>query len=240
MQTSPARAASALLGLSAALLSLAAAQPASAQTHTYTLNNTYAGSNGAAPLTPDGGTISAGGYTFGKDQGLTLNNGINATDYSIELNFSLTDLGGYKKLVDFGNLVPDTGLYFLNGQLDFYSVTGSVGPVVAANQSVDVLLTRNGVTNLVTGSVNGVQQFSFVDTGNIAVFNQPNNVVHFFEDDAATGGNEAAPGTVTRIVLNGAPVPEASTTVSLGLLLALGMGGLIVAGRRRKASAEAA
>ena len=34
---------------------------------------------------------------------------------------------------------------------------------------------------------------------------------------------------------NAAPVPEASTTVSLGLLLALGMVGLVVAGRRRKA-----
>ena len=32
-----------------------------------------------------------------------------------------------------------------------------------------------------------------------------------------------------------APVPEASTTVSFGLLLALGLGGLFVAGRRRKA-----
>ena len=31
------------------------------------------------------------------------------------------------------------------------------------------------------------------------------------------------------------PVPEASTTVSLGLLLALGLGGLVVAGRRRRA-----
>ena len=36
-----------------------------------------------------------------------------------------------------------------------------------------------------------------------------------------------------------APVPEGSTTVSLGLLLALGMGGLVVAGKRRKAGAEA-
>lgn len=42
--------------------------------------------------------------------------------------------------------------------------------------------------------------------------------------------------------LNGgalAPVPEASTTVSLGLLLALGMGGLIVASKRKKASVQA-
>ena len=46
---------------------------------------------------------------------------------------------------------------------------------------------------------------------------------------------------VTSLNFTTAPaVPEASTTVSLGLLLALGMGGLVVAGRRRKASAEAA
>jgi len=36
-----------------------------------------------------------------------------------------------------------------------------------------------------------------------------------------------------------APVPEASTTVSFGLLLALGMGSLIVASKRKKAGAQA-
>ena len=34
-------------------------------------------------------------------------------------------------------------------------------------------------------------------------------------------------------------VPEASTTVSLGLMLALGMGGLVIASKRKKASAKA-
>ena len=37
-------------------------------------------------------------------------------------------------------------------------------------------------------------------------------------------------------VADAGPVPEASTTVSLGLLLALGLGGLVVAGKRRKAA----
>ena len=47
-------------------------------------------------------------------------------------------------------------------------------------------------------------------------------------------------GNVTLdITTTPAPVPEASTTVSLGLLLALGMGGIIVAARRKKVSAEA-
>jgi hypothetical protein len=36
-----------------------------------------------------------------------------------------------------------------------------------------------------------------------------------------------------------APVPEASTTVSLGLLLALGMGGLILSARKKKVTKEA-
>jgi len=36
----------------------------------------------------------------------------------------------------------------------------------------------------------------------------------------------------------GAPVPEASTTVSLGLLLALGVGGLVIATKRKRSSAS--
>ncbi len=36
---------------------------------------------------------------------------------------------------------------------------------------------------------------------------------------------------------SGAPVPEASTTASLGLLLALGLGGFVVAARRKKVAA---
>ena len=52
--------------------------------------------------------------------------------------------------------------------------------------------------------------------------------------------NNVASETITFENLNGsrivlAPVPEASTTVSFGLLLALGAGGIVVAARRRKA-----
>ena len=38
------------------------------------------------------------------------------------------------------------------------------------------------------------------------------------------------------LIATAAPVPEASTTASLGLLLALGLGGLVIAKRRRKAA----
>ena len=41
---------------------------------------------------------------------------------------------------------------------------------------------------------------------------------------------------ITRQLEASAPVPEASTTVSLGLLLMLGLGGIVVAGKRRKSA----
>jgi len=44
---------------------------------------------------------------------------------------------------------------------------------------------------------------------------------------------------VTDLNLSSAPVPEASTTVSFGLLLALGLGGLVIAARRKKTGAKA-
>ena len=56
--------------------------------------------------------------------------------------------------------------------------------------------------------------------------NNPNEVASF---SGATG-----PGA-PKLTFNANPVPEASTTVSFGVLLALGVGGLAVARRRRRA-----
>jgi len=55
-------------------------------------------------------------------------------------------------------------------------------------------------------------------------------------DEGGDGGDGYAVDFLT-VGVTSAPVPEASTTVSLGLLLALGFGGLLVASRRRKAAA---
>ena len=242
MQTSRTRPIPALLGLAAALLCLAAAHPASAQTHIYTLNNTFADSNGGPSLVPNGstgtGTLSPSGYTFLANQGLGLTNALtDPGNYSISLTFSLTSVtsgSGYVKLIDFKNFASDNGLYLLNGQLDFYPTPLVATTVIAANQSVTVNLTRNSATHLLTGSVNGVQQFSFADTDNNAVFSTAGGQINFFQDDTVTGQREASGGTVTRITIN-APVPEASTTVSFGLLLALGLGGLVVTTRKKRA-----
>ena len=59
-----------------------------------------------------------------------------------------------------------------------------------------------------------------------------------YQTAGRTGGTNISDNTAfidAVSVSPSAPVPEVSTTVSLGLLLALGLGGLVVAGRRRKA-----
>ncbi len=50
------------------------------------------------------------------------------------------------------------------------------------------------------------------------------------------GGSQAVrPITAGSLIATAAPVPEASTVVSFGLLLALGLGGLVFAAKRKKA-----
>src|SRR5262249_8472628 len=53
-----------------------ASPPPSPLIHDYELNNTYADSMGGPSLQPNGGTLSSGSYTFGANQGLTLNNAL--------------------------------------------------------------------------------------------------------------------------------------------------------------------
>jgi hypothetical protein len=62
---------------------------------------------------------------FPQDNGVSLapttsvlsNNGV----YTIAMLFKLDDVSSYRRLIEFKNGTQDTGLYFLNGQLDLYS-----------------------------------------------------------------------------------------------------------------------
>jgi len=199
--------------------------------HDYQLNGTYADALGGPSLSPDGGTLGPIGYTFAPNQGLNVSGITNGSIYSIDMVFQLTDIGGYRKILDFSDRGPDTGLYVHDGALNFYNVaTGS--STIAANQTTDVRLDRNAA-GIVTGFVNGVQDIQFTDTGSIAVFDTPNQIMRFFEDDNATGQREASGGFVDSITIRSDPVPETSASVSLGLLLALGLGTLSLTVRKR-------
>jgi hypothetical protein len=150
----------------------------------------------AATLTGLGGTTTATSYNFAANQGLSLSNpGITGT-YTIAFLASLTDTGGYRRLVDFQNLTSDTGLYNLNGNLDFFNITNGSGSPITANTPFTVAITRDATTNTFVGYVNGTSAFSFVDSTSLGVFSS--NIAYFFRDDNAVPG-EASGGSVSRI-----------------------------------------
>ncbi len=120
--------------------------------------------------------------------------------YTIAMLFRLDQTNGYRRLLDFKAGSPDVGLYVYNGRLYFYPSALAAAPTIAANEYVQVVLTRDG-TN-VTGYVNGVQQFSFADNSNYGVLTSANDL-RFFKDD----GTEESGGAVARIRLYAAAMP---------------------------------
>ena len=194
-----------------------------------------------------GGQITALGYVFAANQGLTLTSpALSPTNYSIELSFKFDATSGWRKIADFHNLADDTGFYQYFGNLNFYNVVTASQTDFSSGVDVHVVLTRDSASNTVTGYVNGVQRFSFVDSSPLATVTAPNNQLTFFVDDFATSQNEASSGTLNFLrVYNGAltaadvaalyaagspvAVPEPSTA----MLLALGAAGLLVRRWRR-------
>ncbi len=220
--------------LSCAVL-LAAAGAASAQSHQYSLNGSFADAAGGPALVASGGTLSATGYSFGANQGLTLNAALGGV-YTIDMTFHFNTQHGWEKVIDFKSLSVDAGMYTQDNNWSFYPV-GTYGSGAVAGVDARLTLTRDGA-NVVRMYVNGSQVGSFTDSSNLANFGS--NPAKFFFDDHATGGREAAGGFVDYIrtydhaltsqqVANLGAVPEPAT---YGMLLA-GLGLLAFAARRR-------
>lgn len=222
----------ALLSLTA-LAAVALASPAHATLlHNYDLNGSLTDSLGGPALTANGGVLGASGYTFGANQGLSLSglNLVSSGAYAIEVGFSFDTLSGYRKIIDFSNLALDSGLYTLGNNLNFYPVVTGASGVFQSGQLVSLLLVRTAAGS-VNASVNGVPEFGFSDTSNLAI----SNTLKFFIDDFATGQFEASSGYVDYIrISDSAPVSAVPLPGALPLLAA-GLAGLGWAGRRRKA-----
>ena len=119
-----------------------------------------------------------------------------------------------------------------------YQLDSSFAPLTTDGTTTDVHVLENGVS-LFDGSVTGTYNAptgapSFSDS---LMLNSGDTVD--FAVGYGANGNFYQDSTALAATLKTAPVPEASTTVSLSLLLALGLGGLAISARRRKApSAE--
>jgi hypothetical protein len=180
------------------LAAVTCAMPASAAlVHDFRFDGDLTDQLGGPAAINNGGVLGATGIAFGLNQGPTLNSVVPTSAYSIEMAFSLSAVSGYRKILDFKGLTADAGLYIYGGRLAFYPVTS--GPtVIADNQFVYVVLTRDAA-GVVTGYINGAQEISFTDSSNYSTFSQPMQSARFFQDDAATGGNEASRGFVDYI-----------------------------------------
>jgi uncharacterized protein YmfQ (DUF2313 family) len=116
--------------------------------------------------------------------------------YTAVLLFSFDNISGWKRILDVKNPANNYGLYAYYGQLYFYPAAYGPSATIAASNYVQVVLTRDASSNVV-GYVNGVQQFSFVDTQNYATLAGSPEMLRFFKDDST----EDASGAIARIRL---------------------------------------
>jgi len=184
--------------------------------HDYTFSDSLIDSLGGPALvaTPDDGnnvgSVGAGFFSFGQGQGLLLSGGLpNAGAYTVALRFAFTDVSGYRRIIDFQDDEFDQGLYELNSGIDFFPVQNA-GVLFSSNTYATVVATRTAA-GVFTAYVNGVQEPTFTDSGNLAVFTDGSdagsagdpvlsNPIQFFRDDEACCRlGEASAGAVTQV-----------------------------------------
>lgn len=205
--------------------------------HDYEFKGNLNDSLGGPSLVSLGGTVGSSSYTFGAQQGLSLSNGLASPGtYTIDLSFAFDTLSGYRKFLDFKGLGADAGLYVLSSNLNFYPVVTGSGTPFSPGTFARVDLTRDDVAGLVSGYVNGVQQFQFNDSSTAyATFTSASNIINFFQDDTVTSGRESSSGSVNQIRIfntalsstdvaalnNPASVPEPAAALMVASGLAL-------------------
>jgi hypothetical protein len=177
-------------------------RPAPPPQHQYDFDFTYTDDYGGPDAEPQGGDFDAGGYRFDANLGLKLRDVIPIDVYTIDLVFSFSQLGSWRKILDFKSLVTDEGLYTFDDRLQFVVVAGSTfamsQPVWAADEPHQVTLTRDA-TGRVTGYVDRAFGFQFDDTARVAAIDDTGPWVYAFIDDTATAETEASAGVVRRI-----------------------------------------
>ena len=140
-----------------------------------------------------------------------------------------SDFSGNFNLSDQGNAYHE---YLFDGPNGTSSDTGGITLTLQPGEEFDVSYQWMAQAEdlIVNGAVPSGPLTSRVDYSGLVGFIAPADYVVY-----SVGQSTGGVGNPLGIPLSSLPpVPEASTTVSFGLLLALGAGGLVVAARRRK------
>ena len=158
---------------------------------------------GGPALTQIGGSLASGGYQFGDADGLSLTPpaNFNPREYVISFDFRLDALGGFQKILDFGNLGQDEGLYAHNNDLRFFNEDTASG-VLQSGDTHRLVFSRNDATSQVRALLDGMEVLNFTDSADEAVFSGPSNIIRFFQDDSDDFSTEEGAGFVDNIGIN--------------------------------------
>ena len=210
------------LGLMVALVVVAGAQGAMASAATASLvadyrfdGNFQSSVAGADDAFPSGGNVAFGAEevagcsrqvaSFPAGQGVAMHTKdlVGSGSYTIimQARFETVPPDGYVRAINwFPSFTVDNGLYLHQGKLDFYDANDAVSDhegstPVGPNQFVELALSRDAGSKLITGYVNGVPQFTYTDAFDQAVSPHPVGNVYFFVDN----GVEESAGAIARI-----------------------------------------
>jgi hypothetical protein len=160
------------------------------------LSNIAAGNTFVSSVV-DGNSRTVYRFPVGSSVELLPADGVIPTNiYTMVMLFSFDNISGYRRILDVKNPPSDYNLYDINGQLQFYPVVTAPTATMAPSNYVQVVITRDASSNMVA-YVNGVQQFSFVDSALYGTLAGSPQMLRFFKDNAS----EDAAGTVARIRL---------------------------------------
>ncbi len=121
--------------------------------------------------------------------------------YTIVVLFELSDVSGFKRIIDFKSGTSDNGLYVQNGSLYFFPQASGTSAPISANQYAQVVITRDS-GGMVRGFVDGAEQFSFDDSVSQDAVISGKNTLRFFRDNEKNGSTtEHSAGSVARIRL---------------------------------------
>lgn len=186
--------------------------------HQYRLLGNYDDDYGGPSLTSHGGELGVNGYTFDKNEGLSLEGAMPRSVYTLDIVLSFETLNEWNKIVDYEDLGPDTGFYTYAGSVQYVIVASldfiSTESRLTTNTMMRLTTTRDASANVVV-YIDGdpahaaratmpqppeqrpPDPFRFIDSPAVAEVTMDR--VYFAMDDNATMRNEAAPGVIRRI-----------------------------------------
>ena len=159
--------------------------------------------------------------------GLPANDGTGFGSYSIGMRFSLGEVAGYRKLIDFRP--GEVGMYVFNGQFMFYDDGNNpTAGTIAANTPVDFILTRN-TSGMLEAFLNGSTTPIFSSALGSEAKTDVSRTLRFFVDGGFADNEFSSSGSISLLrVWNGpltaAEIPNAMVVVpepATGILLVI-------------------